>query len=74
MIFGDFGLHVITLGHHFDSTELIFRRPFLVPIFRSEKKTQKTSLCGLWQLYADFGELYAEGRRNVRRRSGGLGG
>ena len=48
MIFGDFGLHVVTLGHHFDPTERIFRRPFLVPIFRSEKKTQKTSWRGHW--------------------------
>ena len=48
MFFGDFGLHVVTLGHHFDPTERIFRRPFLVPIFRSEKKTQKTSLSGHW--------------------------
>ena len=48
VIFGDFGLHVVTLGHHIGTTGRTFRRPFLVPIFRSEKKTQKTSWRGHW--------------------------
>ena len=66
MIFGDFGLHVVTLGHHFDPTERIFRRPFLVPIFRSEKKTQKTSLCGLWAAFRGGPAECAEALGGIR--------
>ena len=74
MIFGDFGLHVVTLGHHFDSTERIFRRPFLVPVFGSEKKTQKTSLCGLWAALCGLWAAFRGGPAECAEALGGIRG
>ena len=74
MFFGDFGLHVVTLGHHFRTTGRIFRRPFLVPIFRSEKKIQKTSLSGHWGALRGHWGAFRGGPAECAEALGGIRG